>query len=125
MDDWQNLESFRFGDSDAMADRLAALVVAAVKTATCWSVADGQQTHVGKRMVVRDGGDRSVAVIETLRLEQVRFDEVNWDFAAAEGEGDRDLAEWRDGHQAYFERHDQFAPDMLLWCERFRVIERL
>jgi len=121
--DWRSLESFAFGDSPRMADNLLACVLAGAKTATCWSVADGQQTEVGKRMVVKDGAGRSRAVIETVSLEQARFCDVGWDFAAAEGEGDADLESWRAGHRAYFTRNGGFAPDMMLWCERFRLVE--
>jgi uncharacterized protein YhfF len=121
--DWRSLESFSFGDSPTMADRLLGFVLSGAKTATCWSVRDGQQTHVGKRMVVKDGADRPRAVVETVSLEQLRFNEVGWTFALAEGEGDECLEEWREGHRAYFTRNGGFAPDMMLWCERFRLIE--
>ena len=121
--DWRSLESFAFGDSPEMADRLLAFVLAGAKTATCWSVADGQQTHVGKRMVAKDGAGRARAGIETVSLEQMRFCDVPWSFAAAEGEGDACLEDWRDGHQAYFTRNGGFDPEMMLWCERFRLIE--
>lgn len=35
------------------------------------------------------------------------------------------LDDWRAGHWAYFTRNGSFAPDMLLWCERFRLVEIL
>ncbi len=123
--EWQGLERFSFGDSPEMADRLLALVVAGNKRATCWSVADGQQTHVGKQMVVTDGAGRPRAILETVELAQRRFDAVDWAFAADEGEGDLCLDDWRRGHQAYFERNGGFAPDMMLWCERFRLVALL
>jgi len=123
--DWRSLESFAFGDSPEMADQLLGFVLAGGKTATCWSVRDGQQTEVGKRMVVKDGAGRPRAIIETVSLEQMAFDQVPWSFAAAEGEGDRDLEDWRAGHRAYFTRNGGFAPDMPVWCERFRLIEIL
>ncbi len=122
MTGWQSLESFRFGDSPEMADRLLGFVLAGSKRATCWSITEGEQTHVGKRMVVLDGAGRPRAVIETRELVQRRFDDVDWDFARHEGEGDCDLEGWRAGHRAYFERHGLFAPDMLLWCERFELV---
>jgi len=121
--DWRSLESFAFGDSPRMADELLAFVLSGAKTATCWSVRDGQQTEVGKRMVAKDGQGRPRAVIETVSLEQVRFDQVGWAFAHAEGEGDTCLEDWREGHQAYFTRNGGYAPDMMLWCERFRLVE--
>lgn len=123
VEDWRSLESFAFGDSPTMADELLGFVLAGAKTASCWSIAEGQQTEVGKRMVAKDAAGRPRAVIETVSLEQARFCDVGWDFAAAEGEGDTCLEDWRAGHRAYFTRNGGFAPDMLVWCERFRLVE--
>jgi uncharacterized protein YhfF len=122
---WQDLESFQFGDNPALADELAALVMAGTKTATCWSAADGPITEVGKFMVVKDGTGTPLAVVETLELTQRRFLEVDASFAYDEGEGDRSLEYWRAAHTRYFTRKGQFAEDMLLYCERFRVVERI
>jgi uncharacterized protein YhfF len=52
---------------------------------------------------------------------QRRFDDVDEQFAYDEGEGDRSLAYWREAHKCYFTRLGLFQPDMMLWCERFRV----
>jgi uncharacterized protein YhfF len=120
---WEGLETFSFGDSPEMADRLLGFVLGGSKRATCWSIADGQQTHVGKRMAVLDGAGVARAVIETVELEQRRFCDVDLQFALDEGEGDETLEDWRAGHRAYFERNGGFDPGMLLWCERFRVVE--
>lgn len=122
---WAALETFSFGDGPALADNLARLVLAGVKRATCWAASDGLTTHVGKRMVMLDGAGRPAAVIETIELVMRRFDEVGEAFAFDEGEGDRTLAYWRRAHQSYFERQGTFAPDMPLWCERFRLVARL
>jgi len=124
-EDWRSLESFSFGDNPAMADELGALVLAGKKTATCWPVSEGELTSIGKRMVMRDGRGHPAAVLETVELTKRRFGEVDADFARDEGEGDRSLAYWRAAHQRYFTRRGTFAPDMELWCERFRVVERL
>ena len=121
--EWAGLDRFNFGDSPALADSLLALVIHGSKRATCWDVRDGLQgTAVGKRMIANDGAGRPRAVIETVELVQCRFCDVDWAFAAAEGEGDRDLEDWRDGHRAYFERNGHFAFDMPLWCERFELV---
>ncbi len=121
--DWQHLESFSFGDSPEMADRLLAFVINGTKRATCWSVADGQQTEIGKQMVALDGRGNPRAVLETVELEQRQFCDVDLQFALDEGEGDRTLADWRGGHRAYFERNGGFDPAMMLWCERFRLLQ--
>jgi uncharacterized protein YhfF len=122
-EDWHDLESFAFGDGPALADELLDLVLAGKKTATCWSVSDGQQTEIGKRMVVRDGQGRPRAVLETLELARRSFHEVDAAFAHDEGEGDRTLSFWRAAHERYFRRQGTFAPDMPLYCERFRLIK--
>jgi uncharacterized protein YhfF len=123
--DWRELESFSFGDSAALADELAALVLAGLKTATCWAARNGLLTEVGKRMVMLDGSGAALAVLETVALSQRRFDEVDASFAYDEGEGDRGLVFWLQAHRAYFGRRGQFAEDMLLYCERYRVVERI
>lgn len=120
---WEALDSFSFGDSPEMADHLLGFVLDGSKRATCWSIADGQQTHVGNRMVVKDGLGRPRAVLETIELQQVRFCDVDLQFALDEGEGDETLDDWRRGHRAYFERNGGFDPEMMLWCERFAVVE--
>ena len=67
-----------------------------------------------KRLDITDG---------LLELVQRRFDEVDPTFAAEEGEGDLSRAHWATVHEDCFTREGTYAPDMLLWCERFRLIE--
>lgn len=119
-----SLEHFAFGDSPAMADALLALVLEGKKTATCWAAVQGLKgSQLGARYVVLDGSARPRAVIESTELVQSRFNEVDPTFAAEEGEGDLSRAHWAAVHEAYFTREGTYAPDMLLWCERFRLIE--
>jgi uncharacterized protein YhfF len=122
---WRALDRFSFGDSPALADELADLVLAGRKRATCWAVSDGPITSVGKRMVMLDGAGIPRAVLETVELVQRRLSEIDEAFAFDEGEGDRTLTCWRTAHQRYFERHGMYSPDMLLYCELFRLIERI
>jgi uncharacterized protein YhfF len=122
---WRELETFSFGDGTALADELAVLVLEGRKRATCWAAADGMLSEVGKRMVMLDGAGRPRAVIETVELELRHFGEIDAAFARDEGEGDLTLAYWQNAHRNYFTRKGQFAEDMPLWCERFKVIEIL
>jgi uncharacterized protein YhfF len=123
---WRDLETFSYGDGPDLADELLALVLDGRKTATCWAASEGMKgTEVGKRMVVLDGAGSPRAVIETMELTQRRFIEVGEQFAYDEGEGDRTLAYWRKAHRNYFTRNSQFEENLLLWCERFRVVERI
>jgi uncharacterized protein YhfF len=124
--EWRDLHSFSFGDSPALADELAALVLAGLKTATCWAAADGPQSaEVGKRMVILAGSGKPLAVLETVELFLQQFDEVDATFSFDEGEGDRNLDFWRQAHRDYFGGRGQFAENMLLYCERFRFIDRI
>src|SRR5271170_5157644 len=96
-----DLESFAFGDTQALADELLALVLIGRKTATCWAASEGDKgVVVGKRWIVNDGQGRERAVLETVELKRRRLDEVDETFAHDEGEGDRSLAWWRGAHTA-------------------------
>ena len=124
--EWQSLPHFPFGDGPELADELLQLILEGRKRATCWSAADGVEgTKVGGRWVVEDGKGCRRAVLETIELRQVRFDHVDEDFAAAEGEGDLSLSHWRKARQSYFTKNGDFTPDMVLWCERFELLQTI
>ena len=121
--DWRALEQFPCGDTPELADELVALMLSGAKTATCWSAALGVRgTEVGKRWVALDGAGRPRAVLETTEITSRRYDAVDAAFAHDEGEDDRTLESWRAGHAEYFRRNGGFSPDMMLWCERFRLV---
>lgn len=118
---WTNLPTTCFG-SIHMEERLAGLIIAGRKRATVWNGLEENPTKPGMQWVVT-ANDKPAAVIETLSVGQCRFDEINAEFAFEEGEGDRSLAYWRAVHQAFFEKEGNFAHDMILWWEKFRLIE--
>jgi uncharacterized protein YhfF len=123
---WRTLQQFAFGDSAALANELAELVLIGTKRAACWAASDSANlTSLGQRWVMLDGSGVPKAILETVELTRKRFDEVDEAFAFEEGEGDRTLSYWRAAHRLYFERQGTFSPDMLLSCERFRLIERI
>jgi uncharacterized protein YhfF len=124
--------SWAFGDSPELADRLLGLVIAGPKRATCGSLdayrARGDSVPVvGEYSVVCDGRGAARCVLQTTEVRIVAFEEVDAAFAAEEGEGDRSLASWREGHMAYFRRELaglglSASPRMPLVCERFRLL---
>lgn len=122
---YEDAVTFQFGDSPELADELLALVLAGTKTATCGALRDFNEQEpvpeAGRRDVVLDGSGRPACVIETISVLIQRFDQVDEAFALAEGEGPYET--WREEHIAYFERNGGYAPDMMLACERFRVVE--
>ncbi|TDQ64523.1 uncharacterized protein YhfF [Maritalea mobilis] len=126
----RQLEISEFGDSKDLCDELVGLIVAGKKTATCGALAhyeaDGEPLpQVGQRYIVPNWDGVPQCIIETTSVEVKRFDEVDEDFARAEGEGDLSYQYWHDGHKDYFTRNGGFAPEMKLVCERFKLIEVL
>jgi uncharacterized protein YhfF len=120
---YRSLRSFAFGDSPRLADELLELVVKGVKTATCSTEDEPNTSTPGERWVVLDGSGTPRCVIETVEVSYRRYNEVDAAFAHDEGEGDRSLDYWRDAHRRYFGRLGKFSEDMMLMCERFRLIE--
>ncbi len=76
--------------------------------------------------IVLDGEGHPRALVATTEVQVVPFDEVGEDHALAEGEGDRTLASWREGHERFFRDNDPhgrgFRPDMPVVLERFEVL---
>jgi uncharacterized protein YhfF len=121
--EYQGLRSFAFGDGPALADELLDLVMRGVKTATCSTEDEPNTSTPGERWIVLDGRGEPACVIETTDVSYRRFGDVDAAFAYDEGEGDRSLAYWRDAHRRYFGRQGKFSEDMMLMCERFRLVE--
>lgn len=120
-----------FGGTAAVADELADLIVAGTKTATSgalWDYEAGDEPlpEVGDLEIVLDGSGRPRALITMTEVAIAAFAEVDAEFAAAEGEGDRSLGHWRRVHEDFFTtyaEHDRgFDPSMPLVLQRFRVL---
>ena len=120
---YRGLRSFAFGDGPKLADELLDLVIKGVKTATCSTEDEPNTSTPGERWIVRDGRGEPRCVIETIEVTYRRFPEVEATFAYDEGEGDRSLDYWRKAHRTYFSRQGKFREDMMLMCERFRLVE--
>lgn len=121
--DIANLPRDRFGDTPELQDELAALVCSGHKVASCGAANRDVMPPVGMLTLIEDSQGQPQCVIETVRVETMRFCDVPAEFARAEGEGDLSLNYWREAHRAYFTRNGGFAEDMLLWCETFRVVQ--
>lgn len=132
---WSNLggkqpihvDAFQFG---ADADWLASLVVEGKKTATCsghvfYELEKEPLPQKGQYSIVLNTKDEPVAIIELTDVFISPMNEVPIEFALAEGEGDYDY--WWNAHEQFFSELLQpynlpFEEDMLLVCERFKVI---
>jgi uncharacterized protein YhfF len=128
----QSYDPDGFGDSPELADELGALVLSGIKTGTCSSVweweAEGESLpEAGSIWIVLDGSGNPICITETYEVTIRKYNEVDADFARAEGEGDLSLAYWREAHREFFTRSlpkigKEFSEDMPLVCERFRLI---
>ena len=124
-EEYRTLRSFAFGDSRTLADELVDLVLKGVKTATCSTEDEPNTSKPGERWIVLDGQGEPRCVIESTEVTYRRYSEVDAAFAHDEGEGDRSLAYWREAHRRYFGRLGRFSEDMMLMCERFRLVKVL
>jgi uncharacterized protein YhfF len=121
-----------WGDSPEMADELGELIARGIKTATCsalweWQAEGNPIPQKGQITVVVDGEGHPLCIVETTEVTIRQYNEVDSDFAQAEGEGDFSLDYWREAHRNFFSRTlpkigREFIEDMPLVCERFQVI---
>ena len=120
-------ETFKFGDSAHLCQALLALVKSGRKTATCGALGDFQNgteamPKVARQDIALNWDGTPALVIETVSVEQKRFCDVDANFALSEGENET-LEGWQRDHKAYFERNGGFDPEMMLVCERFKLVE--
>lgn len=121
-----------FGNTPELAMELADLVIAGTKFATASLAAvneikPDEAPILDGYSVVTDFHGSPMCVIQTTEIRHLPFREVDAQFAADEGEGDRTLEYWRDVHRRYFQREaaelgldfDETSP---VCCERFKLL---
>ena len=124
--------SFYFCDNEKDADECAELVVKGIKQATAtslWWYEKNNETlpKVGDLYVVTNWNGYAQAVIETIKVEQIPYNQITAEFAKVEGEGDKSLEYWKRVHEAYYRREmephgDSFDENMIIVCEYFKTI---
>lgn len=125
--------AFAFGSGAAMADELLVPVLSGAKRATAGVLveyeAEGQPwDRTGFHEVVVDGRGQPACILRYTACEVRPFDQVDEDFARAEGEGDLSLAWWRDAHFRYYDPFLRarfgrpLAPDEPMVLERFTIV---
>jgi uncharacterized protein YhfF len=114
--------SFAFGDSPELADRLLAYVLGGTKRATV-GTPDEAGPEAGQVWGVLDGAGELRCAIRTVETRLGRLDTVDVAFAWDEGEGDRTIEDWLEGHRRYYRRNGVDDPDALVVVfERFEVV---
>jgi uncharacterized protein YhfF len=126
----QSVSAWQFGGNP---DHLAQLVIDGIKTATCsghilYEIENERLPAAGDYSIVLNSKDLPLAIIETTDVKIMPMNEVPEDFAIAEGEGDRTYRYWKEVHVAFFTEAlsqvgREFSEDMMLVCERFRLVD--
>ena len=121
-----------FGNTVEMALELARLVIKGKKFATA-SLAAVNDIKPEEAPIpdgysaVTDFHGVPMCVIQTAEIRHLPFEEVDFQFASDEGEGDQSLEYWRDVHWRYFTREAvelgiDFNERSVVCCERFRLL---
>lgn len=121
-----------YGDNPGLKNELIQLVLEGKKTATCgslweWEAEGNPIPQVGDVWIELDGDNIPVCITETVEVTIRNYNEVDADFARAEGEGDLSLEYWREAHRNFFSRTlpkigKEFSEEIPLVCEKFKLI---
>ncbi|MGZ8272760.1 MAG: GNAT family N-acetyltransferase, partial [Burkholderiaceae bacterium] len=125
-------QAWYFGDTPALAHELVELVLHGPKRATAGlaefnDLQPDAKPISGGYSVVTELNGTPRAVIRTTSVERRAFRDVDAAFAWDEGEGDRTLADWKEGHRRFFSREmgaagRTFDEGMLVDLERFELL---
>lgn len=125
-------EAWAFGAGKEMEDELAELVVAGTKRATATSLegilVDGDpMPRIGGHSVIYDGSRIARCIIRTSAVHVAPLDSVSEAFAWQEGEGDRSVEYWLEGHRRFFRtEHEKlgipFSDSIPVIFEEFVVV---
>ena len=115
----------------AIPDELAQLVIDEKKTATCsghvfYELENEPLPKIDEYSIILNSEEQPVAIIKIVDVSIVPMNVVSEEFAVAEGEGPYE--DWKSAHVEFFTNELQeigleFSEDMLLVCERFKLID--
>ena len=125
-------QSYHFSDNKKDADECTELVVQGIKQATSPSVWWFQKNNEelprsGDLAIITNWEGEPKAIIETVKVEIVKFKNISPEYAFIEGEGDRSLEYWKKVHWEYYTKemkeHGEFpTQEMEIVCEYFEKI---
>lgn len=121
-----------FGNSSEMAEKLLELVIEGKKRATAGLTWENEKKPeeapiLNGYSVITDFDGNPKCVIQTTDIQIVPFNEVDAEFAFAEGEGDQSLDYWRAEHWEFFstaclEIGREPNQEMPVCCEKFNLL---
>jgi uncharacterized protein YhfF len=132
-----DLPPAEFGFPGPLRDQLVAAILSGAKTSTTGLVIDYEHDNaplpsVGQLSAVVDSADRRIAAIEVTEVRVLRLADVDLPHVLDEGEGDESVAQWRAGHERFWDSAEMRAElgdpdftvndDTLVVAERFRLV---
>jgi uncharacterized protein YhfF len=120
-----------------LRDRLVAAILSGAKTSTTGLVRSYEREgeplpRIGQLAAVVDSAEHRVAAIEVTQVRVIRLADVDLQHVIDEGEGDESVAQWRAGHEAFWNGPEVRAAmrdftftvndDTLVLAQRFRLV---
>jgi ribosomal protein L11 methyltransferase len=126
-DNFADLPLWEYATPGPLRERLCGLTLAGVKTATFDVVTENEEPPpIGSQWVMIGSDNARLAVLEVVKLTEMRIAEVPWALANAEGESFTDVAHWRRGHDQFWNTIGLIIEDdTMVRCEQFRLVEVL
>jgi len=127
----KNYTAWHFDNNERDANQLAELVLEGTKRATASlydSYRNGEEIpKIGDLSIITNWNDIAKCIIMATSIEVVPYKDVDEEFAATEGEGDKSLEYWRRVHRKFFteelaEIGGEFSEEILVVCEKFEVV---
>ncbi len=125
-------EDYYFCNREKDANTCSDLVVQGIKTGTCGALIQYQieqeaPPQTGSLWIITDWDKRPTSLIKITSVITKKFKDIGEEWAKKEGEGDRSLAYWREGHWDFFVRElAQYGlsptEDLELVCEEFERV---
>lgn len=125
-------QSWHFCNSEKDANELAELTKQGIKRATSsllksYELENQLIPEVGVLNIITNWQREPVCVIENERVEILRFKDITEEHAQIEGEGDKSLKYWREGHIKFFEEETKemgidFHEELEVVFETFKVV---
>lgn len=114
-----------FGEDKEFADKLKDLILTGKKTATTGLYHDGKKhSEVGEYDQIIGSDGKPFCIIQYTKIEIKPFLEVDFEYAILEGEGDKNIEEWREGHRNFFRKYyPDFSDDKKVVCAHFKLIK--
>lgn len=112
--------TWSFGEDEALADKLRQLVISGKKRASTGMYREGGEIpKVGEYESIAGSDQKPFCIVQCTNVEIKPFLEVDYEFIQKEGEGDRNIEEWREKHREFFGLKDD---NVKVVCEEFKVV---